>query len=70
MREWTMRHHVAGIDNAGVDNAGVVKCEKCAQDKLKVTGCMRDQLTCDINAPPDKRVFYLTFWPFKDIQGH
>jgi len=23
---WTLRHHVAGVDNAGVDNAGVVKC--------------------------------------------
>jgi len=31
LREWTkqeltMRHHVAGMDNAGVDNSGVVKC--------------------------------------------
>jgi len=25
LREWTMRHHVAGVDSAGVDNAGVVK---------------------------------------------
>ena len=25
-QEWTIRHHVAGVNNAGVDNAGVVKC--------------------------------------------
>jgi len=24
--EWTIRHDVAGVENAGVDNAGVVKC--------------------------------------------
>jgi len=41
MQEWTHRHDMARVDNAGVDNAGAVKCcEKCAQDKLKVTDCM------------------------------
>jgi len=79
-QEWTIQHHIAGMEFVGVDKSarcgkggrcrsgqcGTVwqgwtmrewtmqewsnACEKCAQDKLKVTDCTWDQLTCDINS--------------------
>jgi len=35
MQEWTMRHHVAGVDNAGVDlSAWYGKCGQCGRKNV------------------------------------
>jgi len=31
MREWKMREHIAGVENAGVENAGATKYGKLSE---------------------------------------
>jgi len=34
MREWKMREHIAGVENAGVENAGATKYGKPSEKIL------------------------------------
>ena len=34
MRQWEMREHIAGVENAGVENAGVDKVWKVVRMKI------------------------------------